>query len=225
MQQSVEYIGEERQPILILDYFCEDIAALREQAYAGDYRIRGKHYPGLRAPIEEAQANKWIAPLHMMIAETFGLAPEVALLEAAFSIVTTAPHALTPIQRLPHFDGFEEERLAFLLYMSEEVQGGTAFYRHRSTGFESITRARYKEYDSALQQDVARHGLPPPNYVSGDTPLFQHIHSIAAKPNRTIIYKSNSLHCAHLAASTTFSTNPREARLTANLFLMSQPKA
>ena len=103
------------------------------------------------------------------------------MISAGYSIVTTRPAELTPIQRLPHFDGLEPERIALLHYLSGAEQGGTAFYRHRSTGYETITADRHAAYDAALHRDVARHGLPVPAYISGDTPIYERIARFAAR--------------------------------------------
>lgn len=141
------------------------------------------------------------------------------MISAAFSIVTTRPAELTPIQRLPHFDGLEPERIALLHYLGGPEQGGTAFYRHRRTGFETITTARHAEYDAMLHRDVAQHGLPPPAYITGDTPFYWCIARFAARPNRALIYRGHLLHCADLPAALDFTPDPRAARLTVNTFL------
>lgn len=53
------------------------------------------------------------------------------------------PQSLAPIQRLPHVDGLEPDRLAILVYLSGAETGGTAFYRQRATGYETVDAARF----------------------------------------------------------------------------------
>lgn len=217
----IERIGHERQPVIVIDDFVPDAGRLRTAAEALDYRPMGRHYPGLRAEVAAADVDVFLAPVQGLIADTFGLSG-IAVISAGYSIVTTPPAALTPIQRLPHFDGFEPERIALLHYLGGRTQGGTAFYRHRSTGYETISADRHAGYDAALHREVALHGLPAPSYVSGDTPLYERIARFEARPNRALIYRGFLLHCADLPSDLDFTPDPRKARLTVNTFLMGQ---
>lgn len=218
----IDHIGSEQQPVIIIDDFVSDPNRLRRAAEALEYRPMGRHYPGLRAEVAAGDVDWYLAPVQGLIAEVFGFREPAALISAGYSIVTTPPANLTPIQRLPHFDGLEAGRIALLHYLNGQEQGGTAFYRHRSTGYETISAARHAPYDAALHRDVARHGLPEPAYVSGDTPLYEQIACFDARPNRALIYRGHTLHCAHLPADLDFTPNPRTARLTVNSFLMGQ---
>lgn len=215
----IEHIGAERQPVIVIDDFVADPGWLRRAAEALDYRPMGRHYPGLRAEVAPADVVRYLAPVQAVIADTFGFASAAAVTSAGYSIVTTRPADLTPIQRLPHFDGLESERIALLHYLNGSEQGGTAFYRHRSTGFETISADRHAAYDAALRRDVARHGLPGPAYIAGDTPLYACTARFEAKPNRALIYRGHLLHCADLPVELDFAPDPRTARLTVNTFL------
>jgi len=216
----IELIGAERQPVIVIDDFVPDMARLRAAAEACAYQPMGRHYPGLRAEVAAGDIVAYLAPVRALIAQTFGLARPAEVLSAGYSIVTTHPSRLTPIQRLPHFDGLEPERIALLHYLGGEDQGGTAFYRHRSTGFETISPQRHAVYDAALTRDVAQYGLPAPAYISGDTPIYQQIARFPARPNRALIYRGHSLHCADLPVDLAFTADPQRARMTINTFLI-----
>lgn len=97
--------------------------------------------------------------------------------------------------------------------------GGTAFYRQRATSFETLDSERYPKFEAALRADVAEHGLPPPAYIAGDTPLYERIASYEARPNRALIYRSTALHCAEISPGTPLPPDPRQGRLTINSFL------
>ena len=215
----IERIGEEQQPVIVIDDFAPDPARLRAAAETLEYRIMGRHYPGLRAEVAADEVDAFLAPVQALIADTFGFREPADVISAGYSIVTTPPESLTPIQRLPHFDGLEAERVALLHYLNGPEQGGTAFYRHRSTGFETISADRHAAYDAALHREVAQHGLPDPAYISGDTLLYERIAHFEARPNRALIYRGHSLHCADLPADLDFTPDPRMARLTVNTFL------
>jgi hypothetical protein len=134
--------------------------------------------------------------------------------------VTTPSDQLQPIQRLPHFDSLEYGRVAALFYLCQgENQGGTAFYRQRSTGFESVDAGRFPAFEAALHADVARLGLPGAAYIDETSPIYEMIGRVEARFNRMIVYLSSSLHCAHIPKDFGFDPNPSTGRLTVNAFL------
>jgi hypothetical protein len=216
---ALEHFGAERQPLLCLDSALPDPEAVIAIAARHSYRPIGPFYPGIRAPVPPAVAMELVAPLERHLLGAFALARPPAFLECFLSVVTAAPGSLAPIQRLPHFDGLEPERIAVLLYLDRRERGGTAFYRQRASGFESVDAARYDAYRVALEAGVAEHGLPPPGYIAGDTALFAETRRIDGRFNRLIAYRGNTLHCAALSPDFAPVANPAEGRLTLNLFL------
>ena len=224
MEARIERIGAEAQPVIVIENFVPDPEVLRDRALALAYQPMGRHYPGLRAGVAPADIAACCASIVDLVVDTFNLAGPPALVSAAYSIVTTEPDRLTPIQRIPHIDGLEPTRIALLHYLCDEGQGGTAFWRHRSTGFETIDAARHPVYDAALHRDVAQHGLPSPDYIRDDTPIYECIARFAAAPNRALIYRSHSLHCADLPRDLDYSPDPARARLTVNTFLLGQTR-
>ncbi|RZL99865.1 MAG: hypothetical protein EOP68_23685, partial [Sphingomonas sp.] len=113
---AVHRQGAERQPVIVIDDVLADPARWRAAAEAGDYARVGAHYPGVRAFVDRDWADAMRDALAPLLADTFALDPVPQVLEAFFSIVTTPPERLAPIQRLPHFDGLEAERIAVLIY-------------------------------------------------------------------------------------------------------------
>jgi hypothetical protein len=215
----VEHIGHERQPVIVIDDVLADPEGWRASARNAQYGRFGPHYPGLRSPVAPDTALAVRDELAALIGETFALDPVPGLLECYFSIVTTKPQALAPIQRLPHVDGLEPDRLAILVYLSGAETGGTAFYRQRATGFETVDAARFGAFEAALKAEVATHGLPDPAYIDDDTPLYEQYASFDARPNRALIYRSHLLHCARIAPGAALPADPATGRLTINAFL------
>jgi Family of unknown function (DUF6445) len=215
----VERQGREAQPVIVIDDMLAAPERWRELAERLRYGRIGPHYPGLRAvvPFEAAAALR--EELAGPIGETFELEPVPPVLETYFSIVSTPPEALAPIQRLPHFDGLEPERIAILIFLSGAEQGGTAFYRQRSTGFETVDALRFAAFEAALKAGVAEHGLPTPAYIAGDTPLYERIAGYEARTNRCLIYRGHSLHCAAIPPSAELPADPVRGRLSLNSFL------
>ena len=212
--------GDEHQPLILIDDFAADPDALIEDAAMLRLEPIGAHYPGLRAPVPRGLVARLLSPVSALIGEVFGVDPDRGGRESWYSLVTTPPAGLAPIQRLPHFDGVEADRIAVLLFLGRAERGGTAFYRHRSTGFETVTAERLSAYDAALRADIGREGLPPAGYIAGDTPLYERIARHEARFNRLLIYRGHTLHCADIPPDLPLSTDPREGRLTVNTFLI-----
>ena len=215
----VDAIGVERQPVIVIDDVLAAPAMWRAAARAARYQPIGPYYPGIRSPVPPDAAGALRTGLAPLIARVFGLEPVPALLDCFFSIVTTPPERLQPIQRLPHVDGLEPARLAVLIYLSGAEQGGTAFYRQRATGFETIDAARFPAFEAALQAGVKQHGVPPAAYIAGDTPLYEQIAAYEAQPNRALIYRSHLLHCAAIPPGLPLPADPARGRLSINAFL------
>ena len=172
----------------------------------------------MRARVPEQLLSDMVDRVEQLAADVFNVR-SLSVLDAFYSLVTVRPAELTPTQRLPHFDGVEGERLALLYYLSRDDRGGTAFYRHRSTGFESIDATRLPTYRRALEGDLAHGALPDSGYIAGDTDLFEEVAVHRGLFNRAILYRSNTLHCARLPSDTAFTTDPAAGRLTVNIFL------
>ncbi len=211
--------GTEHEPVIVIDDMLAAPERWRNLAAQAHYGKIGPHYPGIRALVPAAAALSMRDELSALIGDVFDFAVVPPVFECFFSIVTTPPHALAPIQRLPHVDGLERERVAILIYLSGAEQGGTAFYRQRATGFETIDRERFPRFEAALKAGVAEHGLPPASYIAGDTPLYEQVAAYEARPNRALIYRSCLLHCAHIPPGAPLPADPHTGRLSINSFL------
>lgn len=216
-QITVTRHGREDQPVVVIDAFA-DAEALREDAGFLSFVPIGEHYPGIRAQVSPAMLRPMLATIAPVAAEVFGLT-DLDVVDAFYSLVTVPPSALAPIQRLPHFDEVSPSRLALLHFLSPDESSGTAFYRQRSTEFESVDAARLPAYRAALQADLARHGLPDAGYITGDTPIFEQVALHRGRFNRAILYRSNTLHCAYIPPGLALSDDPLSGRLTVNTFL------
>lgn len=221
-QIRVELIGQEQNPLLVIDNFFAAPEHLLEQASSepGFIAQASDFYPGLRKQITgdyPAQSLRTIIPL---VRETFSIAAEreAQLSLCAFSLTTTPPEKLRPIQSVPHIDTQDPLQFAMVHYLCAESFGGTSFYRHRSTGHESINQERFTNYFKILKQEVMDEQQIQFNYINGDTNLFERIYQMPVVFNRAIVYRSNQLHSGDINANLGFSTAPCEGRLTANSF-------
>lgn len=214
---SVATVGREETPVIVIDAFSLDPAALVARATEAVFIDVGSVYPGVRAPAPQAYVDAMLTAVEPLVERTFGALPDRELDLCAFSMVTTAPAHLRAIQRIPHFDGPDAERIAFLHYLCAPFQGGTSFYRHRATALERVTRDRVEEYRDAV---VAELKSEPPThaYVADDTRFFERIHRVDAAFNRLIIYRGNALHSGDISERAVLSEDARQGRLTINGF-------
>ena len=215
----VEHIGAERQPVVIVENFSPHPERLIADAETLAFERMGEFYPGVRAHVLPTYFEGLAPVLAPLMRSIFGHRERIAFTRALYSLVTTAPERLTLAQRIPHIDALEEGMIAILHYLSRGDHGGTAFYRHRSTGFETVDAVRHPRYLEALRADFAAHGEPPPAYIHGDTPIFGQIARYGAVFNRALIYRSSLLHCADLPNQAGLPVDVRTGRLTVASFM------
>ncbi|MBL8651551.1 MAG: hypothetical protein JNL35_14260 [Sphingopyxis sp.] len=215
----IETIGAEARPLCILDDFAPDPDGLRDFAAAAAFEAALHHYPGIRAALPAGYFEARLPVIAEAAAQTFGRSGAVTVIDASFSIVTTPVEALSVAQRMPHVDAFTADRIAFIHYLSPEGDDGTAFFRHRSTGFETVGEDRRDLYFRQLDTELRYAGPPPAAYVADNTPLFARTHVAAARYNRALLYRSDNLHSGAISPDASLSPNPRAGRLTVTAFL------
>ena len=215
---TVRRIGNEGEPVAVIDNFAADPEALRRQAMVARFAPAGHHYPGRRAPVPASYLADQRALLGTVLREVFGVVNKVSVLDVGFALVTMPPGELSLEQRLPHVDALEPGRLALVHYLVPAGNDGTAFYRHRGTGFETLDQARSAAYFDRLGDDLRQHGAPPPAYLAGDTPLFERTAIFDGTYNRALLYRGKLLHCGAIAANSSLAADPATGRLTVTAF-------
>ncbi len=225
MKPELLRFGTSQSPVVVIDDFSgrlDDILGLAD-ALAPYPRLSGNFYPGLRRVIEPADraANAYVEQTcrdaGQFIAGAFDV-PGFSLLEASFSLVTTAPADLSPPQRAPHFDSTDPKYYALLHFLRVPKASGTAFYRQRSTGIEQVTAANVARFVAAAERDAEQ--LPPGSgYIGGSDDYFEQIGAVEAVQDRLLIYQGCLLHSGIIPRGMRFSPDPKAGRLTANLFV------
>jgi hypothetical protein len=217
------HVGNELEPIVIVDnllQFPEELIQLAESGYPFQKDTQD-FYPGIRKPLAPIYAEHIYRHLMETIWTFFSskATMNIKLLSSVLSLTTTSPKDLRPIQSVPHFDSFLANNIAGVHYLCDAHFGGTSFYRHNSTGFETIDAQRIQQYAPTLKREVMQSNAKSFNYINGDTNIFTRIASIDAKFNRAIFYRSNILHSGNIQTNTSLSENPRTGRLTANTLI------
>lgn len=212
-------IGKDGEPVVVVDGFHPDPDALRAHAVGSRFEPALHHYPGVRAVLPNDYFQRVGPALATVLREVFGGPARTDMLDASFSIVTTPPASLTLPQRLPHVDAVDRGRVALVHYLSPDDGDGTAFFRHRATGFEFIDQTRASIYYPQLEAELRHGGEPAPAYMNGSTPLFERIAGVDARYNRAVIYRSVLLHSGAITAHAALSADPAIGRLTVTAFL------
>jgi hypothetical protein len=216
----LHHVGSERQPLMIVDDVLEDPQAMIDTARGASFYVpHHTNYPGVNAPLPQAYYLTVVAALRGPLEAAFGL-PRSAHLSyfGFFALATTSGRDARPIQKIPHRDSADPHRLAMVHYLCRGSFGGTGFFRHRATGFESVDAGRQRDYETAARRELTESEASHAHYAGTDSPHYELVDQSEAVFNRLIVYRSHVLHSALLGEGET-SANPGEGRLTANGFL------
>jgi hypothetical protein len=213
-------VGIDKAPLLVIDNFVADPDRLIRRAVTRMYGQGGRYYPGIRAEAPLSYQQLFTSKLRNLLFEYFGLSGSGLKFSLChYSVVTLPGEKLEFLQRVPHFDSTNRNGLASVHYLFRGNLGGTAFYRHRSTGFECIDESRKAHYFEILNQESTGPHAPAPGYINGDTPLFEQIGKQDGVFNRILIYPRNILHSGDLAPDFVPDPNPATGRLSINTFI------
>lgn len=216
VKMTVDRIGTSQSPVLVIDNFLLDADRLVEHA-ATEARFgpAGALYPGIQAPIPAPYPLFVHNFMRALIPQVFGLgALDVIDMRSNFSMITVPPEKVGIRQRLPHMDLIDPNHIVLLHYLYEDAKGGTAFYRHKGTGFEQMNQEQRTAYEAQLKDEIPLH--PQDDYITASTPIFEQIANYGARFNRAIVYRSTNLHAACVRPDFAYSEDPRQGRLTAN---------
>ncbi|WP_089929741.1 DUF6445 family protein [Caulobacter sp. UNC279MFTsu5.1] len=215
-------IGREGQSVLVVDGLLAGAEGLvdfaADTAVLAPVKAAANFYPGVRAPAPPGYVQALITALRPHLATTFGAPPDGrAHVTCALSMAVLPADQATPAQRLPHIDTTAPAQLAILHYLCGPPHGGTAFYRHRATGFEAIDPARAPAYLAAVRGEMADGAGGQDGYITASNALYEQTTVVASAFNRIVVYASNLLH-AGVLADRPAGADPRAGRLTANTF-------
>lgn len=219
-------IGRGGIKIGVIDRVLRDPEGVAALGFAQSYiEDRGNLYPGMRAAMPEDFSNRfraWLTPIlqgNGMLESDRVISGDTSF----FSVVTTASRDLLPIQCIPHYDSTDPSLFAAVIYLCSGPRFcGTAFYRHRRTGYEEITQQNVGNYRLALNSDMRMHGAPKQGYINGATVLFETIFANELKFNGAIVYPARVLHAARIQNAFSSPKDRSEWRLTVTALLRSE---
>jgi hypothetical protein len=211
-------IGHEAQPLMVVDNVLADPDAMTTEANCAEFYVpEHTKYPGLNAPLPESYYQAVVTALRGPIEAAFGL-PRDAWVKffGFFALATTPAEAAEPIQKIPHYDTVDPGRLAMVHYLCRGDFGGTGFFRHKSTGFETIDAAREAAYAAAAKPELAI--AAPAAYAGAGAAHYELTGEAEMVFNRLIVYRTHMLHSGLLNRAP-LSADPVKGRLTANGFI------
>lgn len=214
----VHRVGQERRELVIMDHVLGEPSKLIEVAAGCDFQPPpGGHYPGLNAALPRAYMVGLVDGLRPLLQDVYGLRTVTPIqLSGYFGLATTPASDLRAIQKVPHYDFADPSTLALVHYLSGGNHGGTGFFRHELSGFETIDESRAERFKTCRQNEAERSDLT--DHVGKTTPGYLLTASVEAVFNRLIIYRSNMLHSGLLGEGV-LSDDVTKGRLTANVFI------
>ena len=220
LDMRAEWIGKERNPVVIIDDFAPDLQAMRAEARNLNFvPVPDQYYPGSRAEAPSSYFDEVGPKIKAALGEFYGC-KHLQVQRILYSLASTLTTELRPEQRLPHYDTLFENYYAAVHFLCPKEFGGTAFFRHRATGFETINAARHAAYAENLETEIAALHDAAPAYPTGDNSAFEHLATIDAHPNRVVLFRGNSFHSGAVSNTLALPSDPMTGRLTVVSFLI-----
>jgi hypothetical protein len=222
VEVEVRKIGNEETKIIIIDGFSRSpndlIDYVITQGNLACNKRENNFYPGVTCPSEASYTDTLYKVLKPIIKEVYKLPVAYPTrLESTYAMVTFDPSELNQDQRIPHYDSISTGQLAVLHYLCEPPFKGTAFYRHKETGYETITRHRKEHYWSFAEPKLKSSHYGD-KYANNGNNEYEKIANVDVKFNRLIIYPSKLLHSSMINPEH-LSSDPLKGRLTLRTFI------
>ncbi|MEP6342775.1 MAG: DUF6445 family protein [Maricaulaceae bacterium] len=219
LSYDIKRFGSEQEPVIVIDNYTESIERLKRRAYRAKYKVGQAFYPGIQAHEDPNYLGVRGEELTELMSNIFGVTGKIELESCNYSLVCRPRDKLAMAQCLPHYDAHDPSLFAIVHYIQAPENSGTAFYKHKRTGFETITEDRTDIYNRALQDDLADYGPPARDYFYDTNESYEMIGEIKAQPDQLIIYRGYTLHSGCIPSAVELTTNPLKARITLNSFL------
>ncbi|WP_237068001.1 DUF6445 family protein [Microbulbifer guangxiensis] len=223
MQVSIERLGNEQTPIVIIDDAHPQPEQLVRAARNSQWLRENPYYPGMRAQVPADYLSPLLEKVADALEQAYDLDTRNGLASAAitnafccYSMVTKPPTELQPIQSLPHFDATHGRQLAMLHYLCDKPFRGTAFFRHRESGFENILDDRVTAYQAQAGKHLEQ---VQPGYASECGDWYEKVGEVEARFNRVTFYPASLLHSGIVGRTERLSDNAVQGRLTITGFI------
>ncbi|MGS2722381.1 DUF6445 family protein [Porticoccus sp. GXU_MW_L64] len=235
--EVLDFAQGDQRVVVVNDLLCQPENMVEYAASEVSFQGRaGDFYPGVKAACPDDYTNLlseffsvFVQPLFYreMGEDKGGDKNSVRTVSASsdFAMATLPSESLLPIQSIPHFDAVDPHQFAVVHYLFHWQGGGTSFYRHKATGFESLSKDNLAQYQNTLNRQATTEGLPNPGYMRGESSLFEHTGKVNSRFNRAIFYRGNVLHSGDVGCAGTQSEDPKKGRLTITSSFICHPQS
>ena len=221
-QPSFGQVGNEKIPVLIMDQFMANLNdSLLSNRSDLTFDAFDTYYPGIRAELPQAYIATVAIAMMPLIRQMYSIPAHLNMefYPSYYSLVSKRPNELSTLQSVPHIDGTQLHRYALIHYLNPAPHGGTAFYRHKPTGFERVTAEQEDQFWNSFDAYHEQHGEPESGYIDSSNEHFEKIGEVPYEQNRLVLYPGNLLHSGSIIAEKDIDDSPLTGRLTANIFL------
>ncbi|MDO6641898.1 DUF6445 family protein [Shewanella sp. 5_MG-2023] len=222
LKPQIVYIGELKTPVIVIDDFTADLSELQACASQIDFNLdMGSYYPGVRAKLPKDYVIEVLNHVFQLIYDVYKVPINLRIKPQTtyFSLINRQPESLTTLQRIPHFDTPAPYYFAILQYLNDQPHGATAFFKHKPSGYERITKDNMQQYFNAAEPYLQQIAPEPAKYFVESNEYYQQHHQIEYKQHRLVIYPGNLLHSTLVDPNTDIDSSPETGRLTANIFI------
>lgn len=217
-------VGSEKTRIFVIDDFLTALNPLLNHAHqeANFCLEQVTSYPGIRAELPDSYTqlvSEFLLPLFQRVYQV-PVESSLILKAGKYSQVSLIEDELQERHCLPHYDSVKPHYFAVLHYLNSGVFGGTSFFHHKPTGFETINQARKTSYLQSVTDFLKAHTgtFFQQYFIQGDH-QYDCTKTIEYKQNRLVVYPSSLLHSPAIKPSKDISCDVKEGRLTANMFI------
>jgi hypothetical protein len=228
-----------REPIggdafcVVVDDFLANPGMLVE--YAAEHPSEFAHpnvgYPGVQIRINDDAMIEIFRFIRSQMSKHYGFMRGQIGIRSLLSLVTLPAEKLSLLQRICHVDPNPDRgraKYAALVYLfADERLGGTSFYRWRNEALvwegRELLRRDAAKGEAFFRQHFATF-REAPRYMTESNEVAERLCTIPPRFNRFVFYSGDIPHSSAIAAPELLSDDPRQGRLTLNLFFSVLPK-
>ena len=217
---------------VIVDDFLENPDMLVEFAagHPADFSNPNVGYPGRQLRVDDNAMADIFRFIRSRMSKQYNFMRSRIGIRSLLSMVTLRPEELAYMQRICHIDsnpGPGRDKYAALVYLfDDERLGGTSFFRWRDEALVwkgvNLLREDTAGGEAFMQEHFETLGGPP-RYMTESNEIAELLYTVPPRFNRFVFYSGDMPHSAAIAAPELLSDDPRQGRLTLNLFFSVLP--
>lgn len=219
---ALRELGPDKVPLIIADNLLANpqdwLRFAEENVHFARGPDGGVHFPGVRGPVPDVYIDILFGILGPVIEKAYGFVRDRLTERAMFSLTTTPPQELQPLHKVPHYDGVGLQRLSAVHFMFKGDQGGTAFYRQRTTGISLVTRENVDELCEARDAYISNVGVGE-GYLVQSNEGYEQLLDVEPRFDRIVLFPGNLLHSGSVNSVSGLARDIYRGRLTINTFL------